>query len=705
MRFLISLIFLFFTFAKVQAEDKKKHKEVVAYAFQQVPAEIWRIIFQDFHLIELVKISRVNRYFYNLVLYYLFTEKELEFIFPGKSLAKEVTDEYHQFQALRKFLILWSDFIGGDPHPLNSENLKKLKSEIDKIKVEFKKDSFAFYVQKAVLNSIENQRESEVFEYLELQKRKGKGSCIVKMEDVLSIVQVDILSICYRSGLGVQKDPCEAEKYEKKVREVYLSRQIEKLPFFLMERIRFFLKEKLRKLKEGVTIEKKRELLKFMQFCVRSKSKNLVQFVKEWCDQEEEYIKNLLCDFFNPVKTSFSVFENLKIAEACVILRLNFISKWLKESCQEQLKSFFKYWGKFDKESIFEILKIIQSYLQLKKALLSQLNTNFELNIEIIYTELNSEEWQRKLTHIFDNSENEDEANLVKIQIAQLYMGIKKDLETDFNPDLFQKFFNNASNIQDWLNLRQELVITESLKNLNDNFNQRQGLDHEMLDSIMECSLKSQIEELKIKLEEWMKGFLSGNQNVLWKLIVAFQYWKFFNKREIIFENQKFQSEVQLFLKIDEPCLIEIAKLQEKIHYLNNGSFNSQLEAERKALIMQFTDKVKPLSNQGFAVSLCSYLGMTQHSIEWLKKIEESFKNLKDSIKENARTNNFIVYLITMVSCLNSEALPNDDLIQCWKEWWLSEKTQSDLMKLFCKKKGPLQLNLEQLAFLYSRTL
>jgi len=666
--FFTGLIFLFFKFTPLQAGDGREDQKKVIQESQQesqLSFEIWRTIFQYIHPLEWTRMSQVNRLFYNATLSLCMAENELECICLEKN---SLRFEYLQWQALKKVFILLFDYFCKQSMSINVKQLEKTKLAMGQFV--FQENSFAFFVQKSVIDYLENPQNS-----------KNRVEDWIKEKD-LSIAQKNILSICYRYGIGVQKSKDQAIEYEKKVIEEYQRRQIGKLPFFFMDRIRFFLEKRLEKLKKGDLELKK--LSKFMQICARSKSVNFIQFVKEWANLESNWIKNIInC-------SEIELGEKLKFVSTCLEIGVNSstVEIWLNEECQKTFKMHFEAVKYLEVQtSIFVRMKYIQFYIQLKKNLKFQHNKDLDLKMGIVCSELNSDQFLKNFSDVFSEFKTffgifnpELKKDLSRLQLAQLYMELKKDLETYFDSTLLKKFFEMNLIIQRWLNFKQEQVIMEILSGfdqevldyLERNFGRQGDLEHIIFRITFRCCSQSKIKELENKAEKWLKSLLSRKVIFTTKLELAYQYWKIFGNRELILKIWSIQNQKELELLIK-----------------NNGFFPDNSHSNSSQIA----------SHQYRLIHFCSFLGNAEEKIiEQLKVLDESSRIYENS---KNRVNHFLVELDTIIYFLSQDVLP-EQLRQYGGKWLLSEQTYLNLREVFEGEKIP---DIEQLALLYSRVL
>ena len=656
--FFTGLIFLFFKFTVLQAGNiKKDPKEVIQESQQEslFPFEIWRMIFQHIHPLEWTRMSQVNSFFYKVIFSLVMTENELECICLEKN---SLRLEYLQWQSLKKVFILLFNWVFELPTPLTVRRF------------EFRENSFAFFVQKSVVDYLKNPRNSKNL----IEDWKAQ----IEEKD-LSIAQMDILSICYRYGIGVRKDKNKAIEYEKKVMEEYRRRQVEKFPFFFMNRIRFFLKRRLlEELKEGNLQQK--ESSHFIKICIRSKSINLIQFVKEWANLKNNWIKDLFDKY-----ESFYVEKNLEFSDDCLELGVNSIAiaAWLDERCQKLLKKRLSGKTLFEPQvSILLKMQLIQSYIQLKKNLKFKYNKNLNLKMGVVCEVLNSKEFLGTFFDIFMSfNDNKIFENLLKLQLVKLYMTLKEDLKNFFDLNLFKEFFKIDRWLQRWLNLKQEPIIIKCFENLNSealeylekDVGPISNLDLTIFEMMLQCCFQSKMKPLRDQAEEWMKNLLSSKVNFIIKLKLAYQYWKIFGDGEIIFKNWDIQNqkELETLIKSDR--------------FFPNDSHQGFSQKDQYQLI-----------------HFCSFLGnAAEKMIEQLKALDRFSKIYKNSEDRENRINHFLVELKAIMYFLNQDVLPNQ-LRQYGKKWLFSEQTYLNLREAF--EDGKIS-DIEQLALLYSRAL
>jgi len=322
-----------------------------------------------------------------------------------------------------------------------------------------------------------------------------------------------------------------------------------------------------------------------------------------------------------------------------------------------------------------------------KKNLKYQHNKDLDLKMGIVCSELNSDQFLKNFSDVFSEFKTffgifnpELKKDLSRLQLAQLYMELKKDLETYFDSTLLKKFFEMNLIIQRWLNFKQEQVIMEILSGfdqevldyLERNFGRQGDLEHIIFRITFRCCSQSKIKELENKAEKWLKSLLSRKVIFTTKLELAYQYWKIFGNRELILKIWSIQNQKELELLIK-----------------NNGFFPDNSHSNSSQIA----------SHQYRLIHFCSFLGNAEEKIiEQLKVLDESSRIYENS---KNRVNHFLVELDTIIYFLSQDVLP-EQLRQYGGKWLLSEQTYLNLREVFEGEKIP---DIEQLALLYSRVL
>ena len=263
---------------------------------------------------------------------------------------------------------------------------------------------------------------------------------------------------------------------------------------------------------------------------------------------------------------------------------------------------------------------------------------------------MNSEAFYKEFTSIFNDPQNR--FDICKVQIIYLYLELKKDLEVCFDKNLFLEFFKIDSHIPEWLKSQQRLMI--------------ENLEKGNRDVIPYC-FKSEIQELKNGAQKWMKNFLEGSADFLEKLCVAKNWVTFYEGKEILniwYHLPETQKQFKEFFVIDE-----------------------NLKSDKRNFERQY---------QG--ISFCIQLGCAEPVIEWFEEFEKIF------VSSDHHVSDFFDCSKIMQDCLCLGS-NSDVLVQYGKAWWKSEKTYIYLNKILHQDEALSELDIYQLAFLYSKIL